>query len=268
MKPLVAILAAAALACVIGCEAQTRTVTVADPAVTEQNTKLQEQVATLECQKSGLQKELIAREGDISAERENARLWKEKYEAAKDAMPAGGETVPPELMKAFLLLARAGGPWEVGEGGTLKAGSDVLFDSGKTDVKPAGQNALKEIAPKLKQILADKRVMLAVEGHTDNVPIKYSSFKDNRHLSLMRAHAVVTTLVQQGLSPVSLRAVGMGEFQPVASNDTKEGRALNRRVELRLINANSPEATSPVAAPDAAPPDLAPAPPPEPEIGS
>ncbi len=245
------------LALVAGCETQsdTRSVTVSDPAAEEQNARLKDQVATLESQKSGLQKDLIAREGDISAERERTRLWKEKYEAAKEAVPSGGEQVPPELMKAFIELARAGGPWEVGEGGTLKTGSDVLFDSGKTDVKPAGQAALKEIAPKLKQILADKRVMLAVEGHTDNVPIRYSGFKDNRHLSLMRSHAVVTYLVTQGLAPASLRAVGMGEFHPIATNDTQSGRAMNRRVELRLINANTPP-PAPEPAPAPAPEDV------------
>lgn len=260
----VAWLALVAIACILGCETQTRTVTVTqpDPAVQSENEKLKGQVSSLETEKEGMQKELVEREGDISVARLDAQEWKKKFEAAKDAVPAGGDQVPPELMKAFIELARAGGPWEVGEGGTLKAGSDVLFDSGKTDVKPAGQAALKEISAKLKEILADKRVMLAIEGHTDNEPIKRSGFKDNRHLSLMRAHAVVTYLGTQGVPPASMRAVGMGEFHPIASNATKDGRTLNRRVELRLINA----ATAPPVTPAPAP--AAPEPAPENVIGS
>jgi chemotaxis protein MotB len=160
--------------------------------------------------------------------------------------------VPPELMKAFVDIARAGGVWEVGPGGTLKTSSDVFFDSGKTDLKPSGQAALKEIAPKLKNLLTDKRVMLAVEGHTDNVPILHSLFKDNRHLSLMRAHSVITFLGQQGVPPAAMTAVGYGEYHPIASNATPDGHGKNRRVELRLINAGS-VAPSPSPAPAPAP---------------
>lgn len=238
----------AVLSLMAGCENQTRTTsstsTSPDPVVLSENARLKRQLEDAEAEKAGMQKDLVAREGDISAAKLDAETWRAKYEAAKDAMPAGGEQVPADLMKAFIDLARAGGPWEVGEGGTLKAGSDVLFDSGKTDIKPAGQAALKEIAPKLKNILADKRVVLAVEGHTDNDPVKRSGFKDNMHLSLMRAHAVVAYLTAQGIPPAALGAVGLGEFYPVASNASKEGKALNRRVELRLLNAGSAAATT------------------------
>jgi chemotaxis protein MotB len=257
----IALFLLAAVALVLGCDSlglgsqtKTETVTVPDTSAQDENVRLKQQLAASESEKAGLKGELVASEGKISAAELEAREWRKKYDAAKESMPAGGEQVPPELMKAFIELARAGGPWEIGEGGTLKVGSDVLFDSGKADVKPAGESALKEIAPKLKEILADKRVVLAVEGHTDNDPIKHSGFKDNRHLSLMRAHAAVTFLATQGLPPAALRAVGMGEFHPIAVNDTKEGRAQNRRVELRLINANSAEAkTPPAAAGDATP---------------
>jgi chemotaxis protein MotB len=247
----------AALSLVAGCENFTRKTTPSsvspDPVVASENARLKRQLEDAEAEKAGMQKDLVAREGDISAAKLDSEAWRAKYEAAKEAMPAGGEPVPADLMKAFIELARAGGPWEVGEGGTLKAGSDVLFDSGKTDIKPAGQSALKEIAPKLKNILADKRVVLAVEGHTDSDPVKRSAFKfeDNTHLSLMRAHAVVAFLTAQGIPPAALRAVGLGEFHPVASNATKEGKALNRRVELRLLNAGSAPATT--SAPEAEP---------------
>ncbi len=233
---------------------------VADSSARDENVRLRQQLDAAEAEKARLAdektrmaKDQVALEGRISAADLNAKEWRKKYEAAKEAVPAGGEQVPPELMKAFIDLARAGGPWEVGEGGTLKVGSDVLFDSGRAELRAAGEKALKEIAPRLKDILADKRVILAVEGHTDSEPVKHSAvnFNDNRHLSLMRAYSAVTCLQALGLPPESLRAVGLGEFHPVATNDTKEGRAQNRRVELRLLNADSPQAKVPSEPPPA-----------------
>ena len=247
-------LAAFALLVVFAGCAPTTTTTI-DPALQNENADLKQKVSSLETEKTGMQKELLDKEGAISKEKMESEQWRKKYEAAKDSVPAG-EMVPADLMKAFVDIARAGGPWEVGSGGTLKTSSDVFFDSGKTELKPAGQNALREIVPKLKEILADKRVMLAVEGHTDNTPIVHAPFKDNRHLSLMRAHAVVTFLNQLGVPAAEMSAVGYGEYHPVASNATADSRSKNRRVELRLITSGS------------AAPAVAPAPAPEVPIGS
>jgi chemotaxis protein MotB len=225
-----------------------------DPVMADENVRLKQQVSDLEGRKTGLEKALIDQESAISAKGSEAEEWRRKYQAAKDAVPPGGELVPPEIMKAFIDIARAGGPWEVGEGGSLKTSSDVFFDSGKTDLKPAGQQALKDIAGTLKEILADKRVLLRVDGHTDNEKITHSPFKDNTHLSLMRAHAVVTFLSQQGVPAPAMYPAGFGEFRPVASNADASGRARNRRVELTLINASSPGAGTPPAVEPAPPP--------------
>ena len=77
---------------------------------------------------------------------------------------------------------------------------------------------------------------VGIEGHTDNQPIKLSGWKTNWELSSSRALSVLHYLVKQkGIAPERLSANGYGEFHPVDSNDTKEGRQLNRRVEIVIL---------------------------------
>ncbi len=102
----------------------------------------------------------------------------------------------------------------------------IYFDTGKADVKPESQPALKEIA---KLLQTEAGLKLYVVGHTDNKGI----FEANQKLSLDRAVAIVNTLVNKYSIAVSrLKACGDGPTAPVASNDSEEGRSLNRRVEL------------------------------------
>ncbi len=102
----------------------------------------------------------------------------------------------------------------------------ILFDFNKADVKPESEPALTEITKLLKQ---DPRLKLFVVGHTDNV----GGTDYNMKLSQQRAEAVVRELVTRyRIAPERLRAFGVGPLAPVASNDTEDGRAKNRRVEL------------------------------------
>ena len=74
---------------------------------------------------------------------------------------------------------------------------------------------------------------IGIEGYTDNVPIKHSSWKSNWELSSARSLSVLYFLAnEKGISPERLSAIGFGEYRPVVSNDTREGRKLNRRVEI------------------------------------
>lgn len=113
----------------------------------------------------------------------------------------------------------------------LQLPNEVLFDSGRTDLKPAGKDALASIAQVLKSI--EKR-QLQVAGHTDNVPIQNSAFASNWELSCARALSVVHFLIAQGVRPELLSAAGYGQFDPAASNDTLVGRQGNRRTEIVL----------------------------------
>ena len=109
--------------------------------------------------------------------------------------------------------------------------SDVLFDSGKTVIKPAGQTALAKVAQVLAGI-TDRKYQVA--GHTDDVPIHSARFPSNWQLSTSRAVEVVNFLITSGMKAQQLSAAGYGEFDPVAPNDTPENRALNRRIEIVL----------------------------------
>jgi OmpA-OmpF porin, OOP family len=102
----------------------------------------------------------------------------------------------------------------------------IYFDTGKSTIKPESAQAISEIAKLLK---GDPSLKVHVVGHTDNE----GSVESNIKLSQDRAEAVIQVLVRDhGIAPARLRAYGCGQFAPVASNDSEEGRAKNRRVEL------------------------------------
>src|SRR3989338_1367987 len=108
---------------------------------------------------------------------------------------------------------------------------DLLFDSGKAKIRQEAHSLLDKVASVLKDNMADFNI--GVEGYTDNQPIKHSGWKSNWELSTARALSVLHYMVsKEDISPDRLSAVGYGEYRPVTSNDTKEGRQLNRRVEI------------------------------------
>jgi chemotaxis protein MotB len=108
--------------------------------------------------------------------------------------------------------------------------NDVLFDSGRTEIKRAGQAVLKAVASVLKTV--PRRFQVA--GHTDNVPIQTERFPSNWELASARALEVIRFMTVQGVAPATLSAAGYGEFDPVASNDSEDGRRRNRRIEITL----------------------------------
>ena len=109
----------------------------------------------------------------------------------------------------------------------------LLFKSGSITVDPKGVNALKQLAGVLKD---NKDIQILVEGHTDNVPLGRTSpyMKNNWDLSVMRATSIVDILTNAGVSQERITAAGKGEYAPLTSNDTAEGRAKNRRTEIIL----------------------------------
>ncbi|MGB2600601.1 MAG: OmpA family protein [Candidatus Omnitrophota bacterium] len=110
---------------------------------------------------------------------------------------------------------------------------DVLFDSGKAEVKPSAKPVLDKVASTIKKKVPGKNI--GVSGHTDNVSIKHSKWKSNWELSTARATNVLHYLVKEGVSPDKLSATGYGEHKSIASNSTSEGRAKNRRVEIVIL---------------------------------
>jgi chemotaxis protein MotB len=112
--------------------------------------------------------------------------------------------------------------------------AEVLFDSGKATIRKEAYPALDKVAKVIRDKVSDREI--GIEGHTDDEPIKYSGWKSNWELSTARATSVLHYLVDQGkLNPKMLSAIGYGEYRPVASNDTEEGKQKNRRVEIVII---------------------------------
>lgn len=107
----------------------------------------------------------------------------------------------------------------------------LLFQSGSDVVETKGQDALKKLAVVL---FKNPDIDIFVEGHTDSIPIKTARYKDNWDLSSARATSVIRLLASQGLDSRRLTASGRGEYYPVSSNSTPEGRQKNRRTEIIL----------------------------------
>lgn len=123
----------------------------------------------------------------------------------------------------------------------LRFKDNVLFESGKADIIPSALPVLNNIAGVLKTY-QEQIGGVRIEGHTDNVPIHTVMFPSNWELSTARAVAVLRYFVeQQHLPPEMLSAVGYGEYHPVATNDTIEGRAKNRRVDIVITRTWTPE---------------------------
>ena len=108
----------------------------------------------------------------------------------------------------------------------------LLFPSGSAKVNPKGKEALAKVASVLN---TNPDINIDIEGHTDNVPIHTKEFPDNWALSTGRANSIAHVLMDEySVSPVKLTASGRSQYVPVASNDTQDGRALNRRTEIIL----------------------------------
>jgi chemotaxis protein MotB len=119
--------------------------------------------------------------------------------------------------------------------------SDLLFPSGSYEMSSAGQQIIGRLASQLAQF---QQHHLVVDGYTDNQPVgsilRRKGIDSNEALSQKRAENVMAYLVAQGVQQDMVSAKGYGDVNPVASNDTANGRALNRRVELHLADTGCP----------------------------
>lgn len=161
----------------------------------------------------------------------------QKQEEDTDAVDEAGGMVQKELdqivsdVRELIMFNQLGGMVKVegDENGAKITISDVLlFPSGEAQMSRGGLRVMKKIA----NILSQFQYQIRIEGHTDNSPIHTTRFPSNWELSADRACEVVRFLITQGVNPNLMAAVGHAEFRPVATNDTAEGRAENRRVEV------------------------------------
>ncbi|BDV41994.1 chemotaxis protein MotB [Geotalea uraniireducens] len=192
---------------------------------------LSQNVADLRQQVADLQSENDQLKGDIAnlqkAKEEKVREVSKTYEDLLDRMKG-------EIAQGQVTISELKGKL------TVNMVDAILFDSGKAEVKPAGMEVLSKVVDILKDV---KDKAIRIEGHTDNVQIVGNltkKFPTNWELSAARAINVARYLQSQGLSPENLSAVAYGEYRPVASNDTEEGKAKNRRIEIILIPKDAP----------------------------
>jgi len=124
--------------------------------------------------------------------------------------------------------------------GEISLGSDVLFRPGSAMLSAKGKTKLDEAAATIEAQYKGKFIM--VEGHTDDQPIKLSSWKSNFELGSARALAVLHYLTKKGVDPANLSAGTFSQYQPIAANDTKEGRQQNRRAIIVIYTNWKPVA--------------------------
>ncbi|GAB1235309.1 flagellar motor protein MotD [Ferrigenium sp. UT5] len=125
-------------------------------------------------------------------------------------------------------------------GVTLDINASLLFLPGDAALQAAAVATLKEVA----QILVNEALPVEVEGYTDDLPISTVQFPSNWELSSARASSVVRLFIEQGIGADRLKAIGHADNAPLASNDTAEGRARNRRVTVTVLAAPPEAATS------------------------
>lgn len=116
---------------------------------------------------------------------------------------------------------------------TIRIMDKILFQSGSSVLGPSSFEILNKLAGILRTIPNDIRV----EGHTDDIPINSPMFPSNWHLSVSRALNTAYYLIEnEGLNPDKVSIVGYGEYQPIAPNADEGGRAINRRVDIVILN--------------------------------
>jgi chemotaxis protein MotB len=219
----------------------------------EEIARLQKRAGELEAETAranDLAKQLSGREQDLNERlkteaAEKARLEKER--AAKEAEIQRLTQTHAELTKSLEAEIAKGDIKikQVRDRLTINMVDRVLFDSGQSQVKPAGLQVLKQVSDILKKV-TDKQIR--IEGHTDNVPIGVKlrgRFPTNWELSTARATSVVRYLIEDGgVDRANLLAVGYADTRPLVANDTEEGRTANRRIEIALYPKDLSEIAS------------------------
>jgi chemotaxis protein MotB len=204
----------------------------------EAKTALDRDVNSLRKQKTELTSSLEAREAELNARTQEVEQLKGTYQGLVSDLEAEVAAGQIEIQ-------------QLREGLQLNMAQDVLFASGSAELNQAGRSVLGKVAQRLKEIPH----LVEVRGHTDSVPIRSGRFPSNWELAGARASGVVRYLAEHQVDPHRLVSVSYGEYVPIATNETPEGRQKNRRIEIALeaIRPAGADATPPakVAPPEA-----------------
>jgi chemotaxis protein MotB len=161
-------------------------------------------------------------------------VWQSTYNALENDYNQLNQRLSGEISQQQVHITRLQGAIKV------TVNSELLFPSGGWEMPPQAAQTIAKMAP----ILAPfQQTQIIVIGYTDNVPVgpelQQQGIMNNQQLSLKRAQTVMQFLISQGVNPNLVSAQGSGDRDPVASNDTVQGRAQNRRVELTLAGSGS-----------------------------
>lgn len=201
--------------------------------LSDRNSEMQFQVESLQGQVENLAKQL---------EEEVARVSQEKEAEMKRLKEAQGELVEElkgEIEQKQIQIT------QLADRLSVSMVDQILFPSGEAELTPEGLKVIERVGNIIKGV---KDKIIRVEGHTDNVPIHprlQKEFPTNWELSTARAINVVRFLQEKvGISPENLEAIGLSEYHPIASNETKAGRSKNRRIEILLLPKGQGEGMS------------------------
>jgi chemotaxis protein MotB len=208
-------------------------------ALTEENASLKKEIANLTGQRDDLLKSASGNRQKIAdLEAENTKLKgnlaqlkqkSQEVEAASSTYKNLLKEMKAEIAQGEITITELKGKL------TMDVVDKILFASGEAKVKKEGLEVLKRVVDILKNI---KNKNIRVEGHTDNVKIAshlIRVYPTNWELSAARALNVARYLQEQGIDPKIISATAFGEYQPLADNDTPEGRAKNRRIAIILL---------------------------------
>jgi chemotaxis protein MotB len=192
-------------------------------ALEQDNSALKQQIASHEQQNSAMQQQVGSLEQQKAALLAANQQRQQQYDALVQGLSKEVEKGQLQVRQYKDMLA-------------VDLAEQIFFDSGKATLKAGGKEVLQKVGEALKGY---ENKVIRVVGHTDNVPLTKSlqaTFPTNWELSVARATNVVRYLQEVGIPPERMVPSGRAEYDPVAPNDTPEGRKKNRRIEIMLID--------------------------------
>ncbi len=202
--------------------------------------EMAERLATVETQLAVLEEEL-GLDGDQLADVHSRRA---QLRQQLLGLGNGRARIPDDIRRQLVELSREHPSLQFDPiTGISKLDTDILFDSGQTEVKPGAEDVLQGLVNVLESPEAGNLKVMVV-GHTDDQQIAKKpgreKFPNNFALSTTRANAVAGLMVQEGLAPYRIGVAGFGAHQPIAPNITPQDRRKNRRVEIFVLDADVP----------------------------
>jgi chemotaxis protein MotB len=204
----------------------------------EAMTRAAAEKSALESNLASLQEENDKLKGDLTSLEQNLNMKTEEIVSLSEKVKASNAQISAlksAISEAFASLDADDVTVEERNGKLyISMANKVLFEAGRDRLKSEAKDVLATLAGVLK---SNSGLMINIEGHTDNDPVKIhkGKYQDNWGLSVARSSTVLRELVSNGVTPSRLTAAGKGDTQPIASNDTEEGKDKNRRTEFVVI---------------------------------